>query len=61
MANKKYLSFYRQVNNRPAYNAGWLGNALKGHFTRGTTVPLIAFFMDPTSKTRVFMKTIKDE
>jgi hypothetical protein len=47
------------VNNRPAYNAGRLGNALKGHFSRGTTVPVFTVFMDPSPKARVFMKTIK--
>jgi N-acetylmuramoyl-L-alanine amidase len=58
---------YTVVNNRPAYNAGRLGNALKGHFSRGTTVPVFTVFMDPSriedpaicGKARVFMKTIK--
>jgi hypothetical protein len=35
-----------------------LGNALKGHFSRGTTVPVFTVFMDPSPKARVFMKTI---
>jgi hypothetical protein len=55
------------VNNRPAYNAGRLGNALKGHFSRGTTVPVFTVFMDPSpiedpairGEAGVFMKTIK--
>jgi hypothetical protein len=46
------------VNNRPAYNAGRLGNAQKGHFSRGTKVPVFTVFMDPSPKARVFMKTI---
>jgi hypothetical protein len=54
------------VNNRPAYNAGRLGNALKGHFSRGTTVPIFTVFMDPSpiedsaicGEARIFMKTI---
>jgi hypothetical protein len=36
-----------------------LGNALKGHFSRGTTVPVFTVFMDPSPKARVFMKSIK--
>jgi hypothetical protein len=39
-----------EANNRPALYAGRLGNALKGHFSRGTTVPIVAFFMDPSPK-----------
>jgi hypothetical protein len=35
-----------------------LGNAQKGHFSRGTTVPEFTVFMDPSPKARVFMKTI---
>jgi hypothetical protein len=43
-----------------------LGNALKGHFSRGTTVPVFTVFMDPSpivdpairGEARVFMKTI---
>jgi hypothetical protein len=35
-----------------------LGNALKGHFSRGTTVPIFTVFMDPSPKARIFMKTI---
>jgi hypothetical protein len=35
-----------------------LGNALKGHFSRGTVVPVFTVFMDPSPKARVFMKTI---
>jgi hypothetical protein len=39
--------------------------ALKGHFPKGTTVPIIAFFMDPSpiedptfiGEVRIFMKT----
>jgi hypothetical protein len=53
---------------------GRLGNALKGHFSRGTTVPVFTVFMDPSpiedssirgtkipyfaGEARVFMKTI---
>jgi hypothetical protein len=37
---------------------GGFGNALKGHFLRSTIVPVVTFFIDPSSKTRVFMKTI---
>jgi hypothetical protein len=41
--------------------------ALKGHFSKGTTVPIIAFFMDPSpiedpafiGEERIFMKTIR--
>jgi thiol peroxidase len=36
-----------------------LENALKGQFSRGTTLPIVDFFMDPSPKARVFMKTIK--
>jgi hypothetical protein len=39
-------SFLMVVNNRPAYKAGRLVNALKGHFSRGTTVPVFTVFMD---------------
>jgi hypothetical protein len=39
--------------------------ALKGHFPKGTTVPIIAFFMDPSpiedptfiGEVKIFMKT----
>jgi hypothetical protein len=36
-----------------------LGNALKGHFSRGMTVPVFTVFMDPSPKARFFMKTIE--
>jgi hypothetical protein len=43
-----------------------LGNALKGHFSRGTIVPVFTVFIDPSpiedpvicGEARVFMKTI---
>jgi hypothetical protein len=30
------------------FNAGRFGNTLKGHFSRGTTVPVFTVFMDPS-------------